>query len=75
MLPRLVEWRSMGSIEYCLGLMPSNGYASSRQMDIDKGVLRHIGPFETIKMGCTLTIIDGEEDLAAFKKKFENCTL
>jgi len=71
----LVEWRSMGSIEYCLGLMPSNGYASSRQMDIDKGVLRHIGPFEKIKMGCTLTIIDGEEDLARFKKKFENCTL
>ncbi len=74
-LPRLVEWRSMGSIEYCLGLMPSNGFASGRQMDIDKGVLKHIGPFETIKMGCTLTIIDGEEDLAEFKKKLEGCTL
>ncbi len=67
-LDKLIEWRSMGSIEYTMGLMPANCFASGRQMDIDEGTLRHIGPFEKIRAEVTLPVLEGEADVLAFKK-------
>jgi len=74
-LPKMVEWRSMGSCDYCVGIMPANNNANSRQMEIDENTLRHIGAFEKISSGIELTYMDCEEDFEEFKKELDKCTL
>lgn len=74
-LPKIVEWRSMGSADYALGIMPANNNASGRAMEIEEGTLRYIKPFEKIKAGVELTAMDCKEDFDAFYEKFKTCTI
>ncbi len=74
-MPKLVEWRSMGSADYCVGIMPANNNACGRQLEIDENTLRYIGPFEKISNGIEITYMDCEEDFEEFKKHFDKCTL
>jgi hypothetical protein len=71
----LVEWKSMMSGDYVLGLSPANNHATGRAFERSNGTLRRIRPFEKKSAGMTINIIDGEEALAEFRKKFEGCVL
>ena len=44
-LPVLVEWKSMGSGDYVLGLEPSNNYVMGRAREREHGTLQTIEPF------------------------------
>lgn len=72
-LPKLVEWRSMGSTDYSLGIMPANCLAGGRQAELDEGDLRHIGPFEKVESGVEITVMDSRDDFNAFAKKVDAC--
>jgi len=74
-LPMLLEWRCMASGDYVIGMQPTNCMASGRQMDIDRGTLRHIGPFEKKCSTLKIEVIDGDEAFQAFKAKIDACKI
>jgi hypothetical protein len=73
-LDYLIEWKCMKSGDYVLGLMPANNHASGRAFERTCKTIKTIKPFEQKKAGMVITIIDGKDDLAEFKKKFSRCT-
>lgn len=48
-LPILVQWRTMASGDYALGLEPTNNYINGRSEERKNGTLPVIKPFETVK--------------------------
>jgi hypothetical protein len=69
----IVQWRCMKATDYVMGLFPSNNHCAGRKFERDNGTIKHIKPFEQKKLGVTITIIDGDSDLAEFMKKFNGC--
>jgi hypothetical protein len=72
-LPKLLEWKSMGSTDYVLGLQPTNCFAAGRDYEISQETLKSLKPQQSEDFDVTLTVIDGEEDYLAFKQKINNC--
>ena len=48
-LPMMLEWRSMASGDYCLGLEPINCFAMGRHEERENGTLPVLKPFERIQ--------------------------
>jgi hypothetical protein len=67
-MPNLVEWKSMVSGDYALGIMPSTGYVSGRTYEKEHGKLKMIAPSETLEFGLEIGILEGSEEI----KEFEN---
>ncbi|MDR2048338.1 MAG: aldose 1-epimerase family protein [Treponema sp.] len=74
-LEYIVEWRSMGSGDYVLGILASNNHCAGRSFERSNGTIKHIKPFERKKLGVTITILDGEKDLLEFREQFNRCTI
>ena len=55
-LPILVEWKSMKSGDYALGIEPSNTYINGRVEERKNGTLKKILPFAKIQYSIDLTI-------------------
>jgi len=66
-LPRLVQWKSMVSGDYALGIMPSTGYVSGRAYEKQNGKLKMIAPFEKLEFGLEIGVLDGAEDIRGFE--------
>lgn len=60
-LPYFVQWKSLASGDYVMGLEPTNSgvYGRSREGD----GLHKIKPFETEKIRISIEILDGEEEI------------
>jgi hypothetical protein len=69
----IVEWRCLKSTDYVMGIFPSNNHCAGRGFERQNGTIKYIDPFEQKKLGVVITIIDGEKDLAEFKRKFIRC--
>jgi hypothetical protein len=67
-LPKLVEWKSMRSGDYALGIMPSTGFVKGREYEKEHGSLRDIEPFETLSFDLEIGVLDGKEDVRNFEK-------
>ena len=50
-LPILVQWRSMASGDYALGLEPTNCYIMGRHAERENGTLPVLKPFESVTTG------------------------
>lgn len=50
-LPILVQWRSMASGDYALGLEPTNCYIMGRRDERENGTLPVLKPFESVSAG------------------------
>ena len=61
-LPKLVQWKSMRSGDYVLGLHPSNCFGNGRDYEREMGGPDVIAPFESKRFNITVTVLDGEED-------------
>ena len=72
-LPYMVQWKCMMSGDYVMGMFPSNNHAAGRGYEREHGTLRHIAPFETVSAGFTLTVLDGQADFDAFKRRVDAC--
>jgi hypothetical protein len=73
-LPFVIEWKSMVSGDYALGIQPANCFGQGRGYEIENNSLQKISPFETKKISVKLTVLDGENDLLNFIKRYNNCT-
>ena len=53
-LPLMVEWRSMASGDYALGLEPTNCYIMGRAQERENGTLPVLGAFESVRNRVTI---------------------
>jgi hypothetical protein len=69
----IVEWRCLRPTDYVMGIFPSNNHCTGRAFERKNGTIKTIKPFEQKKLGVTITILEGDNDLDNFKKKFSRC--
>jgi hypothetical protein len=67
-LPRLLEWKSMMSGDYVLGIEPANCVVDTRIKERERGTLRTIEPLEKVDFHLELTVLDGKAEIDDFKK-------
>ncbi len=68
LLPNLIEWKSMMSGDYTLGLEPANCYVGGRAKERARGTLKTLKPFETVVHELEFGIVEGKEEM----EKLEN---
>ncbi|MHB8062611.1 MAG: aldose 1-epimerase family protein [Ruminiclostridium sp.] len=67
-LPNFMEWKSIASGDYVLGLEPANSSVLGRLDQKQKG-LHMIAPFDTENIELRITILDGNEDIESVCKR------
>lgn len=66
-LPYMIEWKSMKSGDYALGMLPSNCKPVGRIAAREQGCVRKLKPFEACTMKIEIGILDGEKEIAEFQ--------
>ena len=75
MLENLLQWKSMKTGDYALGLQPTNCFANGKEYEINNGSLQRIDPFAKKEFELNIGILDGEQDKEEFLKKFNSCDI
>jgi hypothetical protein len=65
-LPILVEWKSMASGDYALGLEPGNHQLEGRADERKKGTLKTLAPFDAMTFEIEIGVLEGKEDIERF---------
>ena len=68
-LPYFMEWKSLASGDYVVGLEPANSSVYGRLYHERQGTLHHMKPFAVEKKKLVFTFLDGEEELNAVKER------
>ncbi|MCE5255721.1 MAG: aldose 1-epimerase family protein [Spirochaetaceae bacterium] len=68
-LPYLVEWKSMRSGDYALGIEPANCTVNTRAKEREMGTLQTIRPFEKVAINLELTALDGPDEISNFEAR------
>jgi hypothetical protein len=68
-LPRLLEWKSMMSGDYTLGIEPANCVVDTRAKERERGTLKFIEPFEKVVFDLEIEILSGRDELRAFEDR------
>lgn len=74
-LPYFIEWKTLGSGDYALGLEPANGSVYGRQYHHDNKNLPMIHSFEKKTIELKIEILDGDEDYENLKALIKHITL
>jgi hypothetical protein len=74
-LDYIVEWKSMMSGDYVLGLFAANNHGAGRAFERSNRTIKRIKPFEKVQNHLTIAVLDGPDDLADFIRKFEACSI
>lgn len=64
-LPYFMEWKSIASGDYVLGLEPANASVYGRAFHEKENSLHRLAPFAVEKNKLTFTVLDGKEELDA----------
>lgn len=64
MLPNLIEWKSMMSGDYTLGLEPANCHVGGRALERERWALRSLKPLETASHNLELGVVDNPKEIA-----------
>jgi len=64
-LPYIVEWKSMGSGDYALGVLPSSTLLRGRHDELEENGMNKLAAFSKIETGLVFTVIEGAEAIAA----------
>ena len=75
MLENMLQWKSMKSGDYVMGLQPANCYANGKGYEIENGSLKKIKPFEKKEFELHIGILDGKPDKEEFLDKFDSCVM
>lgn len=67
-LPRLIQWKSMASGDYVLGIEPANCYVEGRVKEKERGTLKKIAPMEKVRFSVEVGVLDGIAEIIEFKK-------
>ena len=70
-LPYFMEWKSIASGDYVLGLEPANSSVYGRPFHEERGDLHRLAPFAKEKNVLTFTVLEGEEELRAAQAEIE----
>lgn len=70
-LPYFMEWKSMASGDYVLGLEPSNSSVYGKPYHIENDSVHYLEPFEKETNTLRFTVIEGREKLEAVIKKID----
>ncbi len=70
-LPILVEWKSMASGDYALGLEPGTHYLEGRDEERKKGTLKTLAPFGQLTFNLEIGVLDGKNEIDMFVRKLE----
>lgn len=62
-LPYFMEWKSIASGDYVLGLEPSNASVYGKQYHIDNDTVHYLQPFEKETNTLKFSVIDGKEEI------------
>ena len=65
-LPILVEWKSMASGDYALGLEPGTNYLGGRSEERQKGRLKMLKPQSQMTFDLEIGILEGKQEIGAF---------
>ncbi len=68
-LPYFMEWKSMASGDYVLGLEPANASVYGKLYHMERGTMPKLGALETKVTELMVTILESEEDLKAVKEE------
>lgn len=68
-LPYFMEWKSMASGDYVLGLEPSNSSVYGKQHHIENDSVHYLQPFEKETNTLRFTVIEGKEEIEKVIKK------
>lgn len=60
-LPYFMQWKSLASGDYVLGLEPANSSVYGRAYHEERGDLHYLAPFQSETMELTLRILEGDE--------------
>ena len=71
-LPHFIEWKSIASGDYVIGLEPANSLVHGRAWYEEKGTIHKIAPFAKEKNVLTFTILDGDSEINKAVSAFEN---
>lgn len=69
-LPYFMEWKSIASGDYVIGLEPSNSSVYGKTYHVENDCVHYLEPFATETNVLKFTIADGEEEIAALEKEF-----
>lgn len=64
-LPCFTQWKMVCAGTYVTGLEPANCWVEGRDKDRERGILQFLEPGETREYSLELTVLDGQEALAA----------
>ncbi|MBQ7564336.1 MAG: aldose 1-epimerase family protein [Lachnospiraceae bacterium] len=70
-LPWFVEWKSIVSGDYVVGLEPANVTPYNREYHLKNGNLHKLGPFEKETNTLRFTVLDGTEEIEKAKKRIQ----
>ncbi len=70
-LPILVEWKSMASGDYALGLEPGNHYLEGRNVERKNGTLKTLAPFENMVFEVEIGVLEGKVEIDSFVEKIK----
>ena len=73
-LPHFMQWKSIASGDYVVGLEPANSLVHGRKWYEEKGNIHRLAPFAKEKNILKFTVLDGDDEIKkaveAFEKKF-----
>jgi len=68
-LPRLLQWKSMKSHDYVLGLEPCNTWGVNRAQALKEGKAAILPAYSSVETDLEIGILDGAKEIQAFLKK------
>lgn len=72
-LPWLVIWKSLGSGDYCLGVLPSTTDLHGRAVELERGGMHHLEPFGKAELALDFRIIDDPAEIEARAIEIRKC--
>lgn len=65
-LPELIQWKSMNSGDYVIGLEPANCRVGGKAEERSRGALQKIKPQQVMSFDLEIGILDGKEEIETF---------
>ncbi|GGD80019.1 aldose 1-epimerase family protein [Paenibacillus nasutitermitis] len=66
-LPHLVQWKSMRSSDYAMGIMPATCFVNGRVEEKSNGTMKVIAPLDTLDFVLEIGVLDGAADITEFE--------
>ena len=70
-LPYFMEWKSIASGDYVLGLEPANSSVYGRPFHEKEGTLHRVAPFAREKNVLTFTVLEGEAEFQSAREEVQ----